>query len=153
MFNLFKKDSIKLIKHRYKNLLIALPANWEYEFEQDEQEACFDPKCQSTLRLNILKVVHTDRDDSQGIIEELTDKQSYTITQNEHLLTQPTYIETIESGENITLISWRLINNVGYEKIIAIITYTVLTKEKDSKKEKTTIDLIENSLKYSELSN
>ncbi|QKJ30050.1 hypothetical protein HQ865_09865 [Mucilaginibacter mali] len=152
MLNLFKKKSIMLIKHQYKNLLIDLPANWEYELEQDEQEACFDPSCQSTLRLNIIKVIPSDGASNEQNIEALTGNQQFMTTQNGYLLTKANYRDSIDSGENITLVSWRLISNAGYEKIMAVVTYTVLKKEKNSKKEKMIIHLIENSLKNSELS-
>jgi len=57
MFNLFNRKRLNYIDHQYKNLFISLPLNWKYELEEGGQEACFDPESQSTLRLNIIKVI------------------------------------------------------------------------------------------------
>jgi O-antigen/teichoic acid export membrane protein len=61
------------------------------------------------------------------------------------------YPKNVESGNHITLITWKLINYTGNEKVIAVATYTVLSTEKESKEEKDVFDLIENSLKSAEL--
>jgi hypothetical protein len=133
-------------------LLIALPVNWEYILEQGDQEACFDPKSQSTLRLNIIKAIPPKGIDSEEKIKSITANQQFAITTKGYLLTSPFYSESNEGDENITLISWRLVNNSGNEKIIAVVTYTLLSKEKDSAKENEIFNLIENSLKHAELS-
>jgi ribosomal protein S12 len=56
-----------------------------------------------------------------------------------------------ESGQDITLVTWRLINNKPVEKGIAVLTYTVLTKELNSAVEKEAISMIENSLQTADL--
>ena len=67
----------------------------------------------------------------------LTNNQSFVTTTKEYFLTEPLYSESIESGQNITLISWKLINNTNHDTIIAILAYTVLTAKLNSKKKKT----------------
>lgn len=151
MFNLFKKQPIKLVKHQYKNLVIKLPANWKYELEEGDLEACFDPKSQSTLRLHVIKAVSQKDKTLEENINSLTGNQPYVATLKEYLLTKPTYSDIAENGKNITLITWKLINLIGDEKIIAILTYTVLSEEKDSDQEKEMIAMIESSLNNSEL--
>ncbi len=151
MFNLFKKQPIKLVKHQYKNLVIKLPVNWKYELEEGDLEACFDPKSQSTLRLHVIKAVSQKDETSEESINSLTGSNPYVITLKGYLSTKPTYSNTTESGKNITLITWKLINIIGDEKIIAVLTYTVLSEEKDSNQEKGMIAMIESSLNNSEL--
>jgi hypothetical protein len=152
MFNFFKKKQMTLIKHQYKNLLISLPSNWEYELEEGSQEACFDPGSQSTLRLHIIKAIPPPEITTGDNIKFLTANQPHVNTSKGYLLTSPAYSESTESGKNITLVTWKLINCTGDEKIIAVLTYTVLSKEKDSAQEKEIFIMIENSLQNSELS-
>ncbi|MEK7645117.1 MAG: hypothetical protein AAB391_02260 [Patescibacteria group bacterium] len=151
MFNLFKKQQVELVEHQYKNLVIPLPANWKYELEKGDLEACFDLKSQSTLRLHVMKAVPPKDKTSEENIKSLTGNQSCTTTLKGYLLTKPTYSDTTESGINITLVTWKLINPTGDEKIIAAVTYTVLSEEKDSEQEKGMIAMIESSLNNSEL--
>lgn len=151
MFNLFKKQQITLIKHQYKNLLISLPLNWKYELEEGNQEACFDPKSQSTLRLNIIRGIPLEEMTYEENIKYLTANQPYVTTSKGYLLTNPAYRESIEGGRNITLITWKLINYADDEKIIVVLTYTVLSEEKDSAHEKEIFNLIKSSLQNSEL--
>lgn len=146
MFNLFKKQFINLVNHQYKNLVIALPESWKYEPEEEDQEACFDPKSQSTLRINIIKAIPPKGAPPEENIKNLTDNQQFVTTSKGYLLTAPSYSKSIDLGKKITLISWRLVNNAGHEKIIVVFTYTVLTEEKESTKEKGIINLIESSL-------
>jgi hypothetical protein len=152
MFNLFKKQKEKLINHQFKNLLISLPLHWKFEFEEDGQEACFDPKSKSTLRINIIKAIPPKDANSVEIIKSLTHNQSYITTSKGYLLTDSAYRESVESGYDITLITWRLINNSDYERIIAVLTYTVLTAEKELPEEKEIFELIEDSLQSAILS-
>ena len=154
MFNLFKskKKQITFIDHQYKNLRISLPVHWEYELEEGEQEACFDPKSPSTLRLHMIKAIPPEGVSSEENIRSLTADQPYVTTSKGYLLTKPTYSEFVDGSKNITLITWKLINYTGDEKIIAVVTYTVLSEEKDSVPEKGIFNLIENSLQNSELS-
>lgn len=152
MFNLFKKQQVTLLKHQYKNLLISLPSNWHYEFEEGEQEACFDPKSKSTLRLHIIKAVAHQAGLFEEDLKNLTGNQPYTSTRKGYLLQGPLYKESIDSGQEIILITWKLINYVGLEKIIAVLTYTVLKAEKDSTSEKEIFKMIESSLHNAELS-
>jgi hypothetical protein len=153
MFNLFKKKQIALINHQYKNLLISLPLNWEYEFETGDQEACFDLKSQSTLRLNIIKATPPTGMTTEENIKSLTADQPHVTTSKGYLLTGPAYNESIEGNRNITQITWKLINYAGDEKIVAVLTYTVLSEEKDSPHEKTIFNLLENSLQNAVLLN
>lgn len=152
MFNLFKKKQITFINHRFKNLLISLPSNWEYELEEGDQEACFDPKSQSTLRLHIIKALPPEGTTVEKDIKSLTADLPYVTTSKGFLLTDPTYGESIEGSKRITLITWKLINFTRGENLMAVVTYTVLSEEKDSAQEKRVISLIENSLQNSELS-
>ncbi|MDB4918959.1 hypothetical protein [Mucilaginibacter sp.] len=153
MFNLFKKKQIPSINHQHKNLLISLPLNWKYEFEEGDQEACFDPKSQSTLRLNVIKVTPPEGKTPEENIKDLTVNQPYVTTSKGYLLTKPAYRESLEDGNNITLVTWKLINYDGDEKTIAVLSYTVLSEEKDSEQEKEIFNLLENSLQNSELLN
>ena len=146
MFNLFKKQQTELIKHQYKNLVISLPSNWKYELEEGDLEACFNPKSQSTLRVHIIKAISNEDKNSEESIKSLTSGNPYGYTKKWHLLTKPSFSETVEGGKNITLITWRLINNEKNEKIVAVLTYTVLSNEKDTEQEKGIISLVENSL-------
>ena len=146
MFNLFRKKPDTLVEHRFKKLLISLPSNWEYSMEEGDQQACFDPKSQSTLRINIVEAIPPHLETEEKSIALLTDGQPYTTTLNGCLLTSPVSKDHIEDGNHITLITWRLINIAGEKKILAILTYTVLSEEKDSVKEKGILDLIENTL-------
>ncbi len=149
MFNLFKKQ--QSVSHSYKNLTLALPSAWEYELEEGDLEACFDPKSQGTLRLHIIKAVSPENKTAEEDIKSLTSNEPYITTQNGYLLTNSTCTSTTESGKNLTLISRRLINAKGKEKIIAVLTYTVLTAEKDNSQEKEVLNLIEESLKNAKL--
>lgn len=153
MFNLFKKKQFTLVKHQYKNLHISLPSNWEYELEEGDLEACFDPKSQSTLRLHIIKAIAPKGETPEESMKSLTANQPYVTTSKGYLLTNRTYQESVDGGKNITLVTWKLINYVGDKKLIAVLTYTVLSKEKDSAKEKEIFSLIENSLQNAELLN
>jgi len=153
MFNLFRKKQIPSTNHQYKNLLISLPSNWKYELEEGGQEACFDPESQSTLRFNVIKAVPPEGITAEENIKSLTAEQSYIITSKGYILTSPGYKESVEGDHHITLITWKLINNAGDEKIIAVVTYTVLSKEKDSPQEKEISNLIENSLQNADLLN
>ena len=67
-------------------------------------------------------------------------------TKNGYTLTNPKYVDYIENGHKIILVTWKLIDNSKEEKIMAVITYTVLSSEKDSEKEKSQINLIQKSL-------
>lgn len=150
MFNIFKKQQNTLGKHQYKNLSIALPAHWKYELEEGDQQACYDPKSQSTLRINILKAKPPQQTADQTI-QSLTDDQPYLSTSKGYLLTHPTYFDTTEGGQNITLVTWRLIDHQPAQKTIAVFTYTILSAELKSEKEKETISMIENSLQEADL--
>jgi len=119
--------------------------------EEGDQQACFDPKSQSTLRINIVEAIPPHLETEEKSIALLTDGQPYTTTLNGCLLTSPVSKDHIEDGNHITLITWRLINIAGEKKILAILTYTVLSEEKDSVKEKGILDLIENTLNNAEL--
>jgi hypothetical protein len=152
MFNLFKKEQVTLLKHQYKNLLISLPSNWSYEFDGNEQEACFDPKSKSTLRLHIIKAVAHQTVSFEEDLKNLTGNQPYTTTTRDYLLQGPLYRESVDNGQEIILITWKLINYVGLEKIIAVLTYTVLKMEQDSSSEKEIFKMIESSLHNAELS-
>lgn len=151
MFNLFRKKSIALTKHQYKNLTIALPSHWQYELEGNDQEACFDPEIQSTLRFNIVKAVPPTGTTDEENVKFLTADQPYITTAGGYLLTEPVFKESADSGNNISLITWKLINYTGAEKIMAVITYTVLSAEKESAQEKEIFNLLENSLQNAEL--
>jgi hypothetical protein len=153
MFNLFKKKEVGLIIHQYKNLLIDLPLNWEYELEAGDQEACFDPKSQSTLRLHIIKAIPPSEITTEENIKSLTNNQPYGTTSKGYILTSPDYRESIESGKNIIHITWKLINYTSDEKIIAVVIYTVLLEESESTQEKAVLNLIENSLQNAMLLN
>ncbi|MFC0518049.1 hypothetical protein ACFFGT_27795 [Mucilaginibacter angelicae] len=152
MFNLFKKKQIPLIKHQYRNLTIVLPSHWQYELEGEDQEACFDPKSQSTLRFNIVKAMPPTGATDEENIKFLTADQPYITTAGGYLLTGPAFKESVDSGNNISLITWKLINYTGAEKIMAVITYTILSAEKESAQEKEIFNLLENSLQNAELS-
>jgi len=152
MFNLFSKQPVKLVRHQFKNLSIDLPFNWHYEMEEADQEACFDPTSNSTLRINIIMAIPPDGLTTSDRLKILTNNQSFVTTTKEYFLTEPLYSESIESGQNITLISWKLINNTNHDTIIAILAYTVLTAKLNSKKEKDFLSLIENSLRSADLS-
>jgi hypothetical protein len=151
MFNLFKKQRDTLHKHQYKNLSIDLPSDWEYELEEGNQQSCYDPKSQSTLRINILRAIppHQSADD---LIEALTDNQPYLTTSKGYLLVSPTYFDTSESGINITLVTWKLINLKAAQKLIAVLTYTVPSAEINSTKEKETISQLEILIQNADLS-
>ena len=150
MLDFFKKRRVKLCEHQYKNLLIPLPSHWEYQLEEGDIQACYDPKSQSTLRIHIIKAIHRgtymERD-----IEALTNDQPYVTTSRGYLLVNPTYVNSHENGQNITLVTWRLVNHTPIQKLIAVLTYTVISTEIESKKEKQTISLIENCLQKAEL--
>ncbi len=148
MFNLFRKKHIPLIIHQYKNLIIALPAHWQYESEGEDQEACFDPKSNSTLRFNIIEAIPppgiTEEENLKLLIADLP----YATTVHGNLLAGPAYKESGDNGTMITLITWRLIKP---ERMMAVITYTVLSAEKDSSSEKETLKLIRTSLLNAQL--
>lgn len=150
MFNIFKKSESNIGNHRYKNLSIDLPGNWEYELEQGDQQACYDPKSQSTLRIHILEVTPPEQTIDQAI-QTLTAGIPYHTTSKGLLLTNSTSFDTLEGNQNITLVTWRLINHKLMQKIVAVLTYTVLTAEKDSIKEKEIISLIDSSLRSADL--
>jgi len=150
MFNLFKKRQGTFHKHQYKNLSIDLPFHWEYELEEGDLQSCYDPKSQSTLRLQILKTIPPHQSEDQ-MIEDLTNNQPYHTTLKGYLLVNPTYFDTTESGTNITLVTWRLINHKPAQKLIAVLTYTVLSSEIKSVTEKETISTIESSLQNADL--
>ncbi|WP_162997105.1 hypothetical protein [Mucilaginibacter kameinonensis] len=124
-------------------MIINLPAHWQYEFEGENQEACFDPKSKSTLRFNIIEVIPppgiTEEENLKFLIADL----SYATTVHGNLLAGPAYKESDDNGTMITLITWRLIKP---ERTMAVITYTVLSAEKDSSSENETLKLIRTSL-------
>jgi len=150
MFNLFKKRQGSLVKHRYRNLFIYLPDHWVYDVEQGAQEACYDPNSQSTLRIKIITAKHPEETTNEEDIKSLTGNRPYTTTKKGYLLTKPDCIESVESNKEITLVTWRLIDNSRPEKVIIIVTYTMLSEEKDSTQEKGIITLIGNSLENAE---
>lgn len=145
MFNLFKKQRDPFHNHHYKNFSIDLPSHWEYELEEGDQQACYDPKSQSTLRIYILTAIPS-RQSADQTIGDLTGNQPHFTTSKGYLLTNPLYLDTTEGGQNITLVTWRLINNNPKQKLIAVLTYTLLSAEINTEKEKETISMIENSL-------
>jgi hypothetical protein len=145
MFNIFKKPKSNINNHCFKNLSIDLPSNWEYEFEHEDQQACYDPKSQSTLRINILQVT-PPKETIHQTIQTLTANSPYITTSKGLLLTNSTYFDTLEGDQNITLVTWRLINYKSVQITMAIFTYTVLTADKNSTKEKEIISFIDNSL-------
>lgn len=147
---MFKTSKNNVGNHRYKNLSIDLPTNWEYELEQGDQQACYDQKSQSTLRIHILQVTPPEQTTDQTI-QTLTADTPYITTSKGLLLTNSTYLNTIEGNQNITLVTWRLINHKPVRQIIAILTYTILTAEKDSTEEKEIISMIDNSLLSADL--
>ena len=151
MFNLFRKKPDTIVSHRFKNLLISLPSKWKYVMEDGGQQACFDPKSQSTLRISIIEAISPDLETVDESIMLLTDGQSYTTTVTGCLLTTPVSSDHIDDGNLVTLISWRLIDIRGRKKIIAVLNYTVLSEEKDSVKEMGILDLIGNTLNNAEL--
>jgi len=151
MFNLFRKKPINLVKHQFKNLLIFLPSNWKYSMEEGDQEACFDPKSQSTLRINIIRSIALQTANAEESIAFLTDDQPSSTTSKGYFLTNPVSNDYTENDTNITLITWRLVKVSDEEKILAILTYTVLSEEKESEKEKEVLGLIEISLNDAEL--
>jgi len=151
MFNLFRKQPNALVKHEFKNLLISLPSNWKYLMEEGDQQACFDPKSQSTLRINIIELIPPDSEPGDKGITLLTGGQAYTTTLKGCLLTNPVNNDYIDGGNHITLITWRLANVSAEKKVLAILTYTVLSEEKDSVQERGILDLIGNSLSNAEL--
>jgi len=151
MFNLFRKERNTLIKHRFKNLRISLPSNWNYSMEEGGQQACFDPKSQSTLRINVIETIPPNLETVDASIKLLTDGQPYTTTLKGCLLTIPVSSDYIDDGNHITLVTWRLVNVTGEKKILTILTYTVLSEEKDSMEEKRILDLIGNTLNNAEL--
>lgn len=136
--------------HQYKNLSIELPSHWEYELEEGELQSCYDPKSQSTLRIHILTAI-PPRQSADDLIEALTNNQPYLTSSKGHLLVGPTYFDTTESETNITLVTWKLINHKAEKKLIAVLTYTVLSSEIKSAKEKETISIIENSIQNADL--
>jgi len=148
----FISNQRPFVLHQYKGLSISLPESWRYELEEGDQEACFDPKSQSTLRLHIIKAIPPKETSSEENIKTLTADNPYTITYREFLLTNPTHVEAVDNQEHITIITWRLINDTNYEKTMAIVTYTVLSSEKDTEYEKGVLNMIENSLKTCMLS-
>lgn len=148
MFNLFKKKQIPLITHQYKNLVIALPVQWQYEFEGEDQEACFDPKSKSTLRFNIIEVIPPEGISEDENLKILIADLPYATTVHGNLLAGPAYKESSDNGTMITLVTWRLIKP---EKTMAVITYTVLSAEKNSSSEKETLKLIKTSLLNAQL--
>ncbi|HKG06992.1 MAG TPA: hypothetical protein VKB19_11065 [Pedobacter sp.] len=150
MFNIFKKSKSNIGNHRYKNLSIDLPTNWKYELEPGDQQACYDPKSQSTLRIHILLTTPPEQTTDQGI-QTLTAGIPYLTTSKGLLLTNSTSLDTLEENQNITLVTWRLINNKTVPQIIAVLTYTVLTVEKDSIEENEIISMINNSLQRADL--
>jgi hypothetical protein len=152
MFNLFKKKQVVFLTHHYKGLHIDLPSHWQYESEGEDQEACFDPKSQSSLRFNIIKAIPPQGTTVEENVKFLTADQPYVTTAKGYFLTGPTFKESVDSGNHITLITWRLINYAGDEKTMAVVTYTVLSAEKESAQEKEIFNLIENSIKNAELS-
>ncbi|SEO80374.1 hypothetical protein SAMN05192574_11388 [Mucilaginibacter gossypiicola] len=148
MFNLFRKKQIPLITHQYKNLIIALPAHWQYESEGEDQEACFDPKSKSTLRFNIIGAIPPDGISEDENLKLLIADLPYATTVHGNLLAGPAYKESEDNGTKITLITWRLIKP---EKTMAVITYAVLSAEKDSTSEKEILTLIRTSLLNAQL--
>ena len=148
MFNLFRKKQIPLITHQYKNLIIALPAHWQYESEGEDQEACFDPKSKSSLRFNIMEAIPPEGISEDENLKLLIAGLPYATTVHGTILAGPAYKESEDNGVMIMLITWRLIKP---EKTIAVITYTVLSAEKDSASEKKTLNLIRTSLLNAQL--
>lgn len=151
MFDFFKKNKNLSIKHQFKNLSLALPVHWIYELEEAEQQACYDPKSQSTLRINIMKVVTPEHQSVADQISDLTGDQPNVITPKGYLLVNPSYFDTVDNGQSITLITWRLINPKSSQKLIAVLTYTVLQSEIDKSNEKDTISMIADSLLQADL--
>jgi len=147
MFNLFRKR-IPLITHQYKNLIIALPAHWQYEFEGEDQEACFDPKSKSILRFNIIETIPPEGISEDENLKLLVVDLPYATTVHGNLLAGPAYKESSDNGTMITLVTWRLIKP---ERMMVVINYTVLSAEKDSSSEKETLKLIRTSLLNAQL--
>ncbi len=151
MFSIFKKDGNTLQKHQYKYLTISLPSNWQYELEDLDIEACFDPNSQSTLRISFIKARPPKNITEEENIATLTSNQPYVYTKNKYILTNSSCCNTQENNIDLVVITWMLIDNSDLIKIAAIITYTILSSEKDTAKEKGVINLIENSLNEAEL--
>jgi len=151
MFNFFKKPKDTFKKHQFKQLSMDLPGHWQFEMEQDEQQACYDPKSQSTLRINILTVRKLDVDPSNVDLNALTGDLPYKMNSNGLLLVNPTYLDTTEGGQRIVLVTWRLINAKALEKIIAVFTYTVLRAELDTAHEQGVISMVSSSLMHAEV--
>ena len=150
MLSFFKKNGNTLQKHQYKYLTVSLPSNWQYELENTDTEACFDPTSKSTLRISFIEVRPPENITEEQNINALTFDQAYTYTKNKYILTNSSCDSAVDNNNDLTVITWMLIDNFDYIKIVAIITYTVLSAEKDTVKEKDIINLIENSLKEAE---
>lgn len=146
MFNFLKKKEVSLVEHQYKNLFLFLPSNWIYEKEEGDLEACYDKKSSSTLRLHIITFLMSQNKTPEGDLLKGMDNDINITTKNGYTLTNPKYVDYIENGHKIILVTWKLIDNSKEEKIMAVITYTVLSSEKDSEKEKSQINLIQKSL-------
>lgn len=62
------------------------------------------------------------------------------------MLTEPSSSRFEENGRNLEVVTWRLINSSSSEKLIAVITYTMLSSERSTPYENEVVKLIENSL-------
>ena len=115
---------------------LDLPENWVYEKEQDDIEACFDTKSQCTLHIYLIQVKGPEGSTKEEKIKSLTGGLDYTLTNLGYFPTDSQTKETIEQNNKLTVFSWRLIQMFGSnEANVIILTYTVLTAQKDSEKE------------------
>ncbi|GAB3920616.1 hypothetical protein GCM10028827_02640 [Mucilaginibacter myungsuensis] len=126
--------------------MIDLPSHWQYELEEGDLEACFDPNSQSTLRLYIIKAVAPLHSSSEQNIADLTSGLPYIITSDDLVLTKFISEDIKEGNSELTILTWRLIDVKSIEKIAAIITYTVLSDRINSTSEKEAVQMIERSL-------
>ncbi|MFA6554546.1 MAG: hypothetical protein WCS89_03490 [Candidatus Paceibacterota bacterium] len=139
-----------MVKHQYKNLILDLPKNWVYEKEQGDIESCFDPNSKSTFRINVMQMKSPEDWSKETRIKSLVSafasNLDYIVTSRGYFLTKIQLKETSDQGNKISLFSWRIIQlfDNGHANV-AVLTYTILSNERDSKEEKDVITKLENS--------
>ena len=136
-----------MVRHEYKNFALNLPNNWLYEKEEGDIEACFDPTSKSTLRIHLMKLRPPVNASQAEKIKVLTGGLQYTFTDFGYMLTIANVFQKHKNND-IDLITWRIIKlPENGEADIALLSYTVLSVEKDSEKERGIINDLEKSFK------
>jgi hypothetical protein len=131
------------MRHTYQNLIFELPDRWISE-KEDGVEVYYENGSSSTLRIHqITAIPSIEMSPAERILVATSGKDCKT-TSHGYTLCGPERSSITEEGQEVIMLSWRLINIHDFEKDICIIlVYTFLLK--DEGLEKVKIDYLNKS--------